>query len=56
VWGQDRTNRRFSHSTLPTHHRDPFDRRLVAQWQLEDLPILTTDPLFEQYDVEMISG
>ena len=28
----------------PDHHRDPFDRMLVAQGQLEKLPILTGDP------------
>jgi len=39
---------------LPPHHRDPFDRLLVAQAQLEDLPILTADPVFGRYDVETI--
>ncbi len=38
---------------LPMHHRDPFDRLLVAQAQLEDLPILTADPQFEPYEVEI---
>jgi PIN domain nuclease of toxin-antitoxin system len=28
--------------SLPPHHRDPFDRLLIAQAQLEDLPIMTT--------------
>ncbi len=40
--------------TLPNHHRDPFDRMLVAQSQLEGLPILTADPLISQYQVEVI--
>ena len=40
--------------TLPFHHRDPFDRLLVAQSQLEGLPILTVDTMIEQYDVEVI--
>jgi PIN domain nuclease of toxin-antitoxin system len=40
--------------TLPRHHRDPFDRILVAQSQLERLPILTDDPLITQYAVEVI--
>ncbi len=39
---------------LPRHHRDPFDRMLVAQSQLEELPILTADPLIAQYQVEVI--
>jgi PIN domain nuclease of toxin-antitoxin system len=43
-------------ATLPPHHRDPFDRLLIAQAQLEDLPILTTDPLFARYDVMTIAA
>jgi PIN domain nuclease of toxin-antitoxin system len=39
---------------LPMHHRDPFDRILVAQAQIEDLPILTADPVFDRYDVTVI--
>jgi PIN domain nuclease of toxin-antitoxin system len=38
-------------ATLPLHHRDPFDRLLIAQAQLEDLTILTSDRDFEHYDV-----
>jgi PIN domain nuclease of toxin-antitoxin system len=38
-------------STLPHHHRDPFDRLLVAQAQLEDLPVLTADPQFDLYEI-----
>ena len=41
---------------LPPHHRDPFDRILVAQAQLESLPILTSDPLLSQYDVTVIEA
>lgn len=36
---------------LPWHHRDPFDRILIAQAQLESLSILTADPVFGAYDV-----
>ena len=39
---------------LPLHHRDPFDRLLVAQSRLENLPIVTGDPLIAQYQVETI--
>jgi PIN domain nuclease of toxin-antitoxin system len=35
-------------------HRDPFDRLLVAQAQLEKLRILTSDPQIAQYDVETL--
>ena len=41
---------------LPRHHRDPFDRLLVAQAQVEGLPILTADAHFAAYDVEVIAA
>lgn len=40
--------------SLPDVHRDPFDRMLVAQSQLEKLPIVTADPQIGQYAVEVI--
>ena len=40
--------------SLPDYHRDPFDRMLVVQSQLENLPILTGDPLITRYPVETI--
>lgn len=40
--------------TLPRIHGDPFDRLLVAQAQIEGLPILTVDPAISRYDVETI--
>jgi PIN domain nuclease of toxin-antitoxin system len=39
---------------LPLHHRDPFDRMLVAQAQVEDLAILTSDRRFKRYDVNVV--
>lgn len=39
---------------LPPLHRDPFDRLLVAQAQVEGLTILTADPQLTAYDVETI--
>ncbi len=41
---------------LPAHHRDPFDRMLVAQAQLEQLILLTTDTRLAAYDVETASA
>lgn len=38
-------------SILPWHHRDPFDRILVAQARCENLRILSADPAFDAYDV-----
>jgi len=39
---------------LPDHHRDPFDRMLIAQAQLENMPILTVDPQISRYPVKVI--
>jgi PIN domain nuclease of toxin-antitoxin system len=39
---------------LPHHHRDPFDRLLVAQAQLEGLIIVTRDPVFDSYPVAVL--
>ena len=39
---------------LPLLHRDPFDRMLVSQSQIEGLPILTSDPNIARYEVEVI--
>lgn len=40
-------------ASLPPHHRDPFDRLLIAQAQIEDLAVLTADRQFERYDVKV---
>ncbi len=39
---------------LPLHHRDPFDRLLIAQSIEEGWPIITTDPWFARYPVDVI--
>ena len=39
---------------LQLHHRDPFDRILIAQALEEDLPIVTADAHFSRYPVEVI--
>lgn len=41
---------------LPTHHRDPFDRLLIAQATLESMPILTADPQLRRYGIETIDA
>jgi len=38
--------------TLPFHHRDPFDRRLIAQSPTEGIPILSAEIVFDAYGVE----
>jgi PIN domain nuclease of toxin-antitoxin system len=37
--------------TLPPHHKDPFDRLLVAQALLEKLPLVSADAMLDQYGV-----
>lgn len=41
-------------ASLPRHHRDPFDRLLVAQAQVEGVPLVTVDRTLDDYDVETI--
>lgn len=41
-------------SGLPDHHRDPFDRLLVAQATVEGVPIVTSDRLIRQYEVDVV--
>ena len=39
---------------LPLHHRDPFDRMLIAQAQVEGMTIVTSDRMFARYEVEIL--
>jgi PIN domain nuclease of toxin-antitoxin system len=39
---------------LPMHHRDPFDRLLIAQARCEGLTIVTSDRVFAAYDVPIL--
>jgi PIN domain nuclease of toxin-antitoxin system len=41
-------------ATLPLHHRDPFDRVLIAQAQLEEMTLVSADLMFKQYDVALL--
>lgn len=41
---------------LPRHHRDPFDRMLVTQAQLEGLTIVTRDPAISRYQVAVLAA
>ncbi len=44
----------FELKRLPCHHRDPFDRLLIAQSSSEKLPLISKDSLFDNYSVERI--
>ena len=39
---------------LPVHHRDPFDRLLIAQSRSEGAPLITGDQVLAAYDVEIV--
>ncbi len=41
---------------LPDHHGDPFDRLLIAQARVENIPIVTAGRSFGRYDVEVITA
>jgi PIN domain nuclease of toxin-antitoxin system len=41
---------------LPLHHRDPFDRLLIAQAQIERLTLVTRDPKIGRYEVPVLAA
>ena len=44
----------FEYINLPLHHRDPFDRLLIAQAKQEQMTLITADKVFQLYDVPVI--
>jgi PIN domain nuclease of toxin-antitoxin system len=41
-------------ATLPFHHRDPFDRLLIAQAIIEKMPVVGIDSAFDEYGVKRV--
>ncbi len=41
-------------SKLPLHHRDPFDRLIISQALVENVPVLSSDGVFHKYGVELL--
>jgi len=39
---------------MPFHHRDPFDRLIIAQALVEGIPVVSSDTLFDLYDVKRL--
>ena len=39
---------------LPCHHRDPFDRLIICQAMLEEMPVCTVDKNFKRYQVRVV--
>jgi PIN domain nuclease of toxin-antitoxin system len=41
-------------TTLPFHHRDPFDRLIIAQAMVEQIPVVSVDAAFDAYPVKRL--
>jgi PIN domain nuclease of toxin-antitoxin system len=46
----------YAVANLPLHHRDPFDRMLVAQAKVEGLTVVTHDKRFKKYKIPLINA
>lgn len=43
-----------TYTNLPLHHRDPFDRMIIAQAQVEALSVVSKDEAFADYDIDLL--
>ena len=43
-------------AVLPWHHRDPFDRLLIAQAEIESLVLISSDRIMASYDIALLRG
>ena len=50
------TSHAVASASLPPHHRDPFDRLLIAQARIEDMTLVTADAAIRRYDVETLDA
>jgi PIN domain nuclease of toxin-antitoxin system len=54
----DLLNIRVNHlnivANLPLHHRDPFDRLIIAQALVEQIPVVGTDEVFDSYPIQRL--
>ena len=41
-------------ANLPLHHRDPFDRLIIAQAMVERIPLVGTDKIFDLYSIQRL--
>jgi PIN domain nuclease of toxin-antitoxin system len=46
----------FGLQALPAHHKDPFDRLLIAQGISEGMPILSVDAVFKRYPIQVFAA
>ncbi len=42
-------------AVLPFHHKDPFDRLIIAQSIATNIPIVTVDQIFDKYEADLIN-
>jgi PIN domain nuclease of toxin-antitoxin system len=50
-----RSSQALRGAALPLHHRDPFDRMLIAQAQIEEMTLVSADSMFKQYsDISLL--
>lgn len=49
-----KTSHLLAYQQLPLHHRDPFDRMIIAQAQVEELTVMTQDGNFPLYDIMLL--
>jgi len=45
----------FGLETMPQHHKDPFDRLIIAQAIVEDLTVISNDGIFSSYGIKLLS-
>lgn len=45
----------FGLETMPQHHKDPFDRLIIAQAIVEDLTMISNDGIFSSYGIKLLS-
>ena len=39
---------------MPLHHKDPFDRLIIAQALIENMPVVSGDPIFKSYGLKIV--
>jgi PIN domain nuclease of toxin-antitoxin system len=44
----------YALENLPNEHRDPFDRIMIAQATIEQMPFLSADEIFDRYPIERV--
>ncbi len=47
------TDHIYALNELPLHHKDPFDKLILAQAKLENLHLASTDTVFSYYDIDL---